>query len=79
MTEDIFILDIMLPEMSGFDILQKIKMNENLRGVPVIILSNLSKQGDIERAKMLGANKYIVKAAASLDEIIHEIGLLIKK
>lgn len=75
---DIIVLDIMLPEMSGFDILQKIKMNENFKKIPVIMLSNLSKQADIEKAKMLGANKFIVKAAVSLDEIIHEISILTK-
>ncbi|HEY9583592.1 MAG TPA: response regulator [Candidatus Paceibacterota bacterium] len=75
---DIIVLDIMLPEMNGFDILQKIKMNEKHKKIPVIMLSNLSKQADIEKAKMLGANKFIVKAAVSLDEIIHEIATLTK-
>ncbi|MDQ5893101.1 MAG: two-component system, cell cycle response regulator [Patescibacteria group bacterium] len=76
---DIIILDIMLPEMSGFEVLQKIKGEDRLRKVPVIMLSNLSKQGDIEKAKLLGANKFVVKAAVSLDEIIREIDALIKK
>lgn len=73
---DVIILDLLLPEMSGFDILQKIKMTEKLRKIPVIMLSNLSKQSDIDKAKMLGANKFIVKAAASLDEIIREVEIL---
>ena len=76
---DIIILDIMLPGMSGFEVLQKIKMDERLRKVPVIMLSNLSKQGDIEKAKVLGANKFVVKAAVSLDEIIREIDALIRR
>lgn len=75
---DIVILDLLLPEMSGFDILQKIKMNEKLRKIPVIMLSNMSKQSDIDKAKVLGANKFIVKAAVSLDEIIREVENLIK-
>jgi CheY-like chemotaxis protein len=74
---DIIVLDILLPEINGLDILQKIKTNEKLRKIPTIMLSNLSKQGDIDRAKLLGANKFIVKAAVSLDEILREIGLLI--
>jgi CheY-like chemotaxis protein len=77
-TPDIIMLDILLPEVSGFDILQQVKMNDKMRKIPVIMLSNMSKQSDIDKAKVLGANKFIVKAAASLDEIIHEIGLLIK-
>lgn len=74
---NIIILDILLPEMNGFDVLQKIKTNEKFRKIPVIMLSNLSKQGDIEKAKLLGANKFLVKAAVSLDQIIREIEQLV--
>lgn len=75
---NIIILDILLPEINGLDVLQKVKTNEKFRKIPVIMLSNLSKQSDIDRAKLLGANKFLVKAAVSLDEIIHEIKQLIK-
>jgi DNA-binding response OmpR family regulator len=70
---DIIILDLMLPGMDGFEILQKIRMDERLKKVPAMILSNLSKPGDFEKAKMLGANKFMVKAASSLDQIIEEV------
>lgn len=77
-TPDVILLDIFLPGMNGFDILQKVKMNPKLRPIPVIILSNTSQQGDLEKAKVLGANLFLVKAAASLDHILHEVGLLVK-
>lgn len=70
---DVIVLDLLLPGMSGFDILQQIRMNEKLKTVPVIILSNLSKPSDIDKAKILGAQKFLVKAATSLDQIIFEI------
>ncbi len=75
---DIIILDISLPGMNGLDILQQIKMDEKERKVPVLILSNLNRQSDIEKAKLLGADKFIVKAAVSLDEIVFEVETLIK-
>lgn len=78
-TPDIIILDILLPEMSGFDILQAIKERKNLKGVPVIILSNLSRQADITKAKTLGASRFLVKAAVSLDEIIKQTELEMSK
>ena len=62
-----------MPGMSGFDILQKIKADPRLKDVPTMILSNLNKQTDIERAKILGAKKFLVKAAASLDQIVGEV------
>jgi CheY-like chemotaxis protein len=70
---DIIVLDLLLPGMDGFEILQKIKMDERLKKIPVMILSNLSKPGDLEKAKLLGAAKFIVKAASSLDNIIDEV------
>lgn len=70
---DAMVLDLLMPGMSGFDILQKAKMDPRLKTVPAMILSNLNKQSDIERAKVLGAQKFLVKAAASLDQIVEEV------
>lgn len=75
---DIFVLDISLPGESGFDILQKIRMGQDMKNTPVIVLSNTSKQSDIDKAKLLGAQKFLVKAAVSLDEIIKEVEILTK-
>lgn len=75
---NIIILDILLPGVGGFDILQKVKMEEATRHVPVIMLSNMNKPSDIEKAQKLGAQKFMVKAAVSLDEIVKEVAQLIK-
>lgn len=77
-TPDLIVLDILLPGMNGFDILQKIKSNPRFRGIPSIILSNLNELSDIEKAKILGVKKFIVKATASLEEIMKEVDLLLK-
>ena len=70
---DMVVVDLMLPGMSGFDILQKMQMDPQLKKIPSMVLSNLSKPSDIEKAKMLGAKKFLVKAATSLDQIVDEI------
>ena len=75
---DIIILDIMLPGINGFEILQKIKMNDKLRSIPVLILSNLNKPEDIEKARVLGVQKFLVKAAVSLNEIVREVDITLK-
>lgn len=72
------LLDVLLPGMNGFEILQKIKMDSALRSIPVVILSNTSQSSDLEKSKMLGASKFLVKAAVSLDEILREVGTLVK-
>ncbi len=78
-TPDIIVLDLVLPGMSGFDILKRIRDDQNYKNVPILILSNLGQSGDIERAKILGAEKFLIKAAVSLDEILREIEMLVKK
>ncbi len=75
---DAIVLDLIMPGISGLDILQKIKDDPRLKDVPAMILSNINKQEDIERAKILGAKKFLVKAAASLDQIVLEVGDLCK-
>lgn len=70
---DAIVLDLLIPGLNGFDILQRIKATPALAKVPVMILSNLNKQSDIDRARVLGAQKFVVKAAASLDQIVTDI------
>jgi CheY-like chemotaxis protein len=75
---DVIVLDILLPGLTGFEVLQKVRMMETLKKVPVIMLSNMNKPSDIEKAKVLGAQKFLVKAAVSLDQIVKEIEQLPK-
>ena len=70
---DVIAVDLILPGMSGFDILQKVNMDERLKKIPKMVLSNLSKPSDIEKAHALGATKFLVKAATSLDQIVAEV------
>ncbi len=69
----IILLDLILPGEDGFSILEKIKKDSNLADIPVIILSNLGQQEDIDRAMALGAMDFMVKANFTLDEIIEKV------
>ena len=60
---DFVLLDLKMPLMNGFEVLSWIREQPNLRGVPVVILSNLDNRPDINRATHLGANSYLVKPA----------------
>lgn len=69
----IVLLDLMLPQVSGFDVLSAIKSNEKWKHVPVIIMSNLGQQTDIDRGKQLGAVDYIVKANVKINEVVQKV------
>jgi len=71
------LLDLVLPGLSGFDVLKQIKINPQTASIPVIVLSNLGEKEDIQRAADFGAESYIVKADYTLSEIIKKIKTVI--
>ncbi len=79
---DIILLDIILPGKSGFDVLEEIHAGpefQTKKSIPVIIISNLGQESDMERGKELGVVDYFVKARISIDELVKKIDGYIKK
>lgn len=70
---NLVLLDIILPRKNGFDVLIEMKMNPKTRDIPVIILSNLGQEADIERGLALGAQDYLVKTDVSLTEVVQKV------
>lgn len=76
----VVLLDLMLPTMDGFAVLEAIRARtDDLKNVPVVVVSNLGQQSDIDRAKSLGANEYLVKAEVPIEEIITKIEAFLPK
>lgn len=67
---DLVLLDLLLPKLNGFDILESAQSNEKTKNIPIIILSNTGQKADIEKGLRLGAKKFLVKALFSVEEII---------
>ena len=77
---DIILMDLIMPEMDGFEMLEKINADKLSPDSVKIVLSNKSQQADIERATALGAAGYIVKASSTPVEVVEQvIGILNKK
>jgi len=70
---DLVLLDIILPKMSGFDILEEMRKDPELPHPPVIIISNSGQPVEIERAKALGAVDYLVKADFDPEEVVTKV------
>ncbi|OGY46098.1 MAG: hypothetical protein A3A24_03710 [Candidatus Buchananbacteria bacterium RIFCSPLOWO2_01_FULL_46_12] len=70
---DLILLDIMLPDIDGFDLLETIKNDEKTKRIPVIIISNLGQPEDIQQGKSLGAKDYLVKSDLSLDQVVEKV------
>lgn len=76
---DLLLLDLVLPNMSGFDVLQAMKADEATKNIPVIILSNLGQDEDRKKGLALGAGDYYVKSDTDLSEITKKVEKLIGK
>lgn len=76
---NLIFLDLLLPgDKDGFDVLQEIKANSETKDIPVIVFSNLGQTEDIEKAKKLGANDFLVKANFTLDDVVVKIKEILK-
>ncbi|KPJ85939.1 hypothetical protein AMJ57_01290 [Parcubacteria bacterium SG8_24] len=70
---DLIVLDIMMPLKDGFEVLKDLKSRPVTRDIPVIILSNLGQQYEIKHGLSMGAERYLVKADMSSDDLVNEI------
>ena len=76
---DLMIFDLMLPQLSGFEILEKVRANEATKKLKVIVFSNLGEEADIKKCLDLGVSEYLVKANFTLDELAEKIKTVLGK
>ena len=70
---DIILLDIIMPKLDGFSVLKKIKENDKIKNVPVVLLTNLGQDEDIKKGQTLGAAGYLVKANLTPIEVVNKV------
>ncbi len=75
---DLILLDIIMPQKNGFEVLEEIKNDSELKNIPVIILSNLGQDTDIQKGRELGAVDYLIKSNFSMNEVIEKIKKYLK-
>jgi DNA-binding response OmpR family regulator len=76
---DIVLLDLIMPGMTGFDVLEKIRADEKYNRVSVVIFSNLGQEHEIEKAKKSGADDFLVKAESTPTVVIKKINEILSK
>ena len=75
---DLVLLDLIMPRMDGFAVLTARSQDEILKKIPVIVLSTLEQEKDVQNAQQLGANGYINKGFFDFNSIIATINEVIK-
>ncbi|MEK7585065.1 MAG: response regulator [Patescibacteria group bacterium] len=70
---DLILLDLIMPQKTGFEVLTEIKLEPSTKGIPVIVLSNLGQETDIKKAKDLGAVDYLVKSDVEMKTVVEKV------
>lgn len=76
---DIILTDLVMANIDGFEVLQKLQSDKHLHAIPVLVLSNLGEKADVDRALSLGAKDFLVKSDLSLSEIADRVKKVLKK
>jgi len=74
----LILLDIMLPTGSGLDLLVTLRAEKQFKDLPILVVSNLGQQEDIQSAKEKGANDYFVKADTPIGNIVEAVRQYLK-
>jgi DNA-binding response OmpR family regulator len=70
---NLIVLDVMMPRMDGFAVLEKIRQNQKMKNTPVLLYSNLAQEEEVNRAQKMGATEFIIKANLSPTEMVAKI------
>ena len=74
----LILLDVMMPVMDGFAMLERVKAEQKWKSIPVVLLSNLGQKEDIEQGKRLGAVDYLVKAKLIPAQVVEKVKEILK-
>ncbi len=70
---NLMLLDLVMPKKSGFEVLKEINKDGEKKLMPIMVLSNLGQESDIEQVKTLGVDTYLIKANYTLQQIVDEV------
>jgi len=75
---NLIIVDMMLQDGDGFDVIKDIRKMPEFKKTPILVLSNLGQEIDINEAKKVGADKYLVKSNVKFEEVIETVKKMLK-
>lgn len=78
LSPDLILLDIIMPRMGGFEVMEEMQKDEKLKKIPIIVVSNSGQPVEVGRAQALGAKDWLIKTVFDpqevLDKVVKQIG-----
>lgn len=75
----LILLDIVMPKMGGFEVMEAMQKDEELKKIPVIIISNSGQPVELDKAKKLGAKDWLIKTEFDPQEVIEKVERILQK
>lgn len=69
----LILLDLIMPKMQGFQVIEHLKQDPGTADIPVIVMSNLGQESDVQRAMEAGALAYVVKSNVALNDLADRV------
>ncbi|MBI2626492.1 MAG: response regulator [Candidatus Nealsonbacteria bacterium] len=70
---DLVLLDIVMPKMGGFEVMEEMQKDEELKKIPIVIISNSGQPVELDRAKQLGVKDWLIKTEFDPQEVINKV------
>jgi len=70
---DLVLLDIIMPRKGGFEVMEEMQGDENLKDVPIVVISNSGQPVELDRAKELGAKDWLIKTEFDPQEVLEKV------
>jgi len=70
---DLVLLDIIMPRKGGFEVMEEMQSDKDLRGIPVVVISNSGQPVELDKAKELGAKDWLIKTEFDPQEVIDKV------
>lgn len=70
---DLILLDIVMPKMGGFEVMEEMQKDPNLAQIPVIVISNSGQPVELDKAKELGAQDWLIKTQFDPKEVLEKV------
>ena len=78
-TTDLILLDLVMPRKDGFEVLEELSHDKKMSKIPVIVLTNLGQDSDVDRVKVFGVKDYLVKSDISIDAVVEKVRSVLRQ